>query len=196
MKPEIEAKFIHVSHQDIRKRLQALGARQALPRRLMRRKNYDYPDHRLEARHGWIRLRDEGGVVTLAYKQADVLDATGTKEVSVVVDSFDETHNLLTAIGLEQKSYQETRRESWVLDSVHIELDEWPWIDPFVEIEASTEAELWRVARSLELHKADALFGGVDTVYTTIYDISSADISRWPEITFTNPPEWLAAKKR
>ncbi len=47
---------------------------------------------------------------------------------------------IFTASGLREKAYQETYRETWkMLDGTEIMLDEWPGIEPFIEIEGVSE---------------------------------------------------------
>ncbi len=196
MKPEIEAKFLNVDFNHVRAKLHELGAECMQPMRLMRRKNFDYADARLEVIGGWIRVRDEGDKVTLAYKQLDSRDIDGTKEVSVEVSDFDDTVALLKAAGLKQASYQETRRESWVLDGAQIELDEWPWVQPFIEIEAADVETLYAVAEKLGFDKAEALHGSVEIIYVREYDVTESEVDAWPEITFSPLPDWLAAKRK
>lgn len=196
MKPEIEAKFLNVDFDDVRAKLRAVGAECVQPMRRMRRKNFDHADGRLEAIGGWVRVRDEGDKVTLAYKQLDNRDIDGTKEVSVEVSSFADTVALLTAAGLKQTSYQETRRESWVLDGTQIELDEWPWVQPFVEIEAPDADTLYAVAEKLGFKKEAALHGSVEIMYLQEYDVTEKEVDSWPEIVFSAAPEWLSAKRK
>jgi adenylate cyclase class 2 len=145
MPPEIEAKFLHVDHAALRSQLEKLGATCRHPNRLTKRLVLDFPDRRLRAKDGWVRIRDEGDKITLTYKQLNQRSLSGMQEVEVVVEDFVGTEAFLKAIGLEPYSYQETKRESWELDSVAIELDEWPWIHPFVEIEARDETAVWHV---------------------------------------------------
>jgi len=197
MQPEIEAKFLNVDFEDMRKKLRASGATCTHPMRLMRRKNFDRPNHEFERTlNAWVRVRDEGNRVTLAYKQLNHRGIDGTQEVSVEVDSFDDTVSLLQAIGLEQTSYQETRRESWELDGVQIELDEWPWAHPYIEIEASAEKDLYVVAEKLGFEKEQALHGSVEIVYMQEYNVSEKEVDAWPEITFVPVPAWLEEKRR
>jgi adenylate cyclase class 2 len=196
MQVEIEAKFLRVDHDVIRARLRELTAKQLTPMRLMKRKNYDFPGNRLQATNGWVRLRDEGEKVTLSYKRLDGRTIDGTKEVTIVVDDFAATAALLQAIGLEQQSYQETKRESWELNGVQIELDEWPWIPSFVEIEAADERAVKAVAEQLKLNWEDALHGSVEIAYQKEYDVTEAEVDGWPEIIFGPVPYWLAAKRR
>ena len=139
MQTEIEAKFLDVEPDQLRKQLVHYRAKLINPERLMKRKTFDFKDRRLQRLKGWIRVRDEGDKVTLSYKQLNNRSIQGTKEVSAVVADFNDTCNFLYSIGIEQKSYQETKRESWVLDDVEIEIDHWPWIPPCVELEGKSE---------------------------------------------------------
>ena len=81
-----------------------------------------------------------------------------------------------------------------MLGSVEIELDTWPWIPSFVEIEAPSEKELLRTAARLGLDYADALHGSVETAYQAIYDVSEAEIDNWEEIRFSDVPDWLSTR--
>ncbi len=197
MQTEIESKFLDVNHEEIRSKLKSLGSECVCKERLMRRKNFDFPDRRLENdRNGWVRVRDEGDKATLAYKQLDNRDLDGTKEVSVTVSNFDDTCRLLESIGLKVKSYQETKRESWVLDGAEIELDEWPWAKPFIEIEANTEEVMFETIKKLGLEKSDAVHGSVEIVYTSEFDVTDEDVDSWEEIVFVSIPEWLEKRRK
>lgn len=59
----------------------------------------------------------------------------GTTETEVVVGDFETTNELLRRIGFEPKSYQENRRTSFELAGAQLELDRWPRIPPYLEIE-------------------------------------------------------------
>ena len=197
MKPEIEAKFLHTDHDELRAKLAELGAvcRQSV--RLMRRKNYDFPDLRLDKEYnGWVRVRDEGDKVTLSYKQLNNREVDGTHEVSVDVGDFEATCKFLESIGLISRSFQETKRESWKLDDVEIELDEWPWIRPFIELEGPDEQSLKDVAAKLGLDWANAVHGSVEIAYMAEYNVTEEEIDGWPEITFAAAPAALAAKRK
>ena len=196
MQPEIEAKFLDADFAVVRKKLEAAGATLVHPNRTMRRKNFDYPDSRLESIGGWVRVRDEGNKITLAYKQLSSREVDGTREVSVEVSSFDDTVLLLESIGLKETSYQEPMRESWQLVSVQIELDEWPWARPYVEIEATTAEELFECAKQLGFDPKLALHGSVEVVSRAEYDVTEAEVDGWPVLTCVPVPEWLERKRR
>ena len=194
MHTEIEAKWLDVDHNDLRLKLKNIGAELVHSERLMARKIYDFPNAQLKKVGGWARVRDEGDRVTMRYKQQDDKSLHGTKEVNLTVDSFDEADSFLLALGLVCKSTQETKRESWKLGDVEIELDTWPWIPPYVEIEAPSESELTKTAKALGLTYEEGLPGAVSVAYRAVYELVPGEVDSWESITFTPIPEWLEAK--
>jgi len=196
MQTEIEAKWLNADITEMRKRLTSAGATLITPERLMVRSVYDYTDKRLEKIGGWIRVRNEGDKITLSYKQLNDRTLHGTKEVTVIVDEFENTCIFLKSIGLEQNSFQETKRESWKLGDTEIEIDTWPWIPSFIEIEAKNEDTLREVADLLGLDYTLALHGSVETAYQAVYDVSEEEIDNWPEIRFIETPDWLESKRK
>ena len=196
MQTEVEAKFLNVNYEEIRAKLKKLGAVCEQPMRLMIRNNFDYPDRRLEKVGGWIRIRDESGKITLSYKQLNDRTLHGTKEVNLVVDDFQKATDFLKAIGLRLDNYQETKRESWRLDEVEVELDEWPWIKPFVELEGHSEEDIKKVAEKLNLDWSRAIHGSVENAYQAEYNVTEAEVDSIAEIKFVAVPEWLERRRR
>jgi len=196
METEIEAKWLNINHDEMRTKLKAQGAKLVQPERLMSRKVFDYEDRRLYKKGGWVRVRNEVDKITVSYKQLNDRSLHGTKEVTIVVDDFTKACQLLELIGLKVRVYQETKRESWVLDGAEVELDTWPWIPPFVEIEARDERALKSVARRLDLDFDDALHGSIETAYQAVYNVTDEEINSWQEVIFSEVPHWLLAEKR
>ncbi|OHA55605.1 MAG: hypothetical protein A2388_02095 [Candidatus Veblenbacteria bacterium RIFOXYB1_FULL_43_13] len=145
---------------------------------------------------GWVRVRDEGDKITLAYKQLNDRSLHGTKEVSVEVSDFNNTCQILEAVGLEAKSYQETKRETWHYKNCEITLDTWPWIPSVVEIEAESEEAVQLVASALGFTWAEALHGSIENVYQKYYKVTESEVGHWKEITFIPVPFWLEPKRR
>jgi len=123
----------------------------------------------MKARNGWIRVRDEGDKVTLTYKQTDSYNIDGTKELETTVGDFDIAVGILEQGGIAKGSFQESKRESWRLGNVQIELDEWPWLKPYIEIEAPTEAEIHETTEKLGLDMKHAMSGDVMVAYRAEY---------------------------
>lgn len=188
---EFEAKFLHIDHDDIREKLRARGADCSVPLRVMRRAIIDYPDRRLQSGdpNAYVRIRDEGDRVTLTYKQFSSLTIDGAQEIVTDVSSFEDTIELFTSIGLEVASLQESKRETWMLGDCEIVLDEWPWLDPYIEIEASSESKIRSVASQLGLAWEAAVFGDVMVAYRDQYPhlTDEQTIGLLPEVLFGTP---------
>ncbi len=196
METELEAKFTDIDPKALRKKLAAVGATLVHPERFMRRKNFDFPDRRLEKEAAWIRVRDEGDKITVSYKKLVERSLHGMKEISFTVSDFEAACNLFIAIGLMPKAYQETKRERWQHKGVEITIDTWPWIPTFVELEAEAEAELREAAELLELNLNKASHGSVEAVYEDVYDVTDEDVFNWQEIRFGPVPDWLEVKRK
>lgn len=199
MKPEIEVKFLNIDVEAVREKLRTAGATLEQPMRLMRRDQFDHADNRYRKSYyaERLRIRDEGNKCTMTYK-ARQTNSPYPIEIETTVDSYDTAKQLLEAVGLHSFSYQESKRETWRLDGVEIEIDEWPWVRPFVEIEGETEDLIKATAAKLGFSWKDRRFGSSDTVYRAEYtkmtqEDSIGDIA---EVRFNRPvPEYLKGKK-
>jgi adenylate cyclase class 2 len=169
MKTEIEAKFLNVNFDEVRAKLTELGAVCEQPMRLMRRVIVEPDFIKERGENSLLRLRDEGDKITLTWKEFRDQSLTGAYERAVTVSDFDETVEILKAAGLDYRSYQESRRETWTLGDVEIVLDEWPWINPYIEIEGPTEASVKKTAEKLGFKWEDAVFGSADVIYKLEY---------------------------
>lgn len=171
MKSEIEVKFLDVDIEDIRSRLRSAGAELEHPMRLMRRVLIEEPHHVKE--HSYIRIRDEGDKTTLTFKRRTYPDGKSTilstKEIETTIGDFDTAVEIFSEAGWKYTTYQESRRETWLLDDAEVVIDEWPWINPYIEIEADSEEIVQTVARKLGFDWKDAVFGSVDVIYERDY---------------------------
>ena len=169
MKTEYEAKFVNISTSEIRQKLRSLGGSSEKPERLMRRVTIDSP--KMKQNKGYLRVRDEGDRVTMTYKQFDKPSVDGAKEHEVSVDNFEETIAILEAAGLPYTSFQESKRETWRLGDAEIVIDKWPWLAPYIEIEANNEHIVRKTAEALDLSWGDAIFGDVMAAYRVQYPL-------------------------
>jgi adenylate cyclase class 2 len=96
---------------------------------------------------------------------------------------------------MKQKAYQVTKRESWLLDDVEVEIDTWPWIPQYVELEGKSEESIKDVVSKLGLEWKNALHGSVEIAYQAYFDVTEDEVDAWKEITFIPTPTWLEAKR-
>ncbi|SHL59377.1 CYTH domain-containing protein [Actinacidiphila paucisporea] len=169
---EFEMRALEVDTADIARRIAAAGGEHVADR-LMRRFVYDI---RPGEQGRWMRLRDTGSEVTLCVKEISDDAVDGTRETETTVGDFDVTHELLGLLGFQPKAYQENRRSSWLLDGVRLEIDSWPRIPPYLEIEADDADQVWATADRLALPR-HALTGANTTALYASYGIDLAGIS-------------------
>lgn len=105
MKNEIEAKFLDIDKDAVRKKLKEIGAKLEKSEVLMRRVVF------YTGEHSSARVRDEGNKIVMAYKNvSDEHSILGTKEVNIEVNDYDDTILLLKGCGLKIKARQEIKR--------------------------------------------------------------------------------------
>lgn len=90
----------------------------------------------------WVRLRQSNDEVELTVKhvyEKNNKRIQKVKEVEIKVNDITESNKLLEEIGLVRRNYQEKIRYSYVYKDAEIEIDEWPLLDPYMEIECDDE---------------------------------------------------------
>jgi adenylate cyclase class 2 len=176
MEIEYEAVFTNIEPDSFRAVLTSAGAELARAEYMQKRSAFNLPDSVLTHK-GWARVRDEGDKITMSVKSIEGEGIESQKESCVTVDSFKQAESLLTQLGCVKKAYQETKRELWMLDGVEVTIDTWPFLEPFVEVEGSSEAVVKAVAEKLGFEWADAKFCAVDTLFSEKYGISQEQIN-------------------
>lgn len=164
--PEPEVKFYEVSLDEIRAKLTKLGARLKTPERLMRRVVFGgEANPSMVCTYG--RVRDEGDVITMSAKFSAVNgNINSQKEAVVTVDSFESAEAILRAFGLVATNYQESKRETWQLaDGTLVELEQWPELPDYIEIEGKDEVAVRRAAEQLRLDWAMHTTDSTDKLY-------------------------------
>ncbi|MEO6109478.1 MAG: CYTH domain-containing protein [Candidatus Saccharimonadales bacterium] len=188
MKTEIEVKFLHVDHDDVRTKLEAIGGVCDQPMRLMRRVLIE-PDFINKAgRDAFIRIRDEGHQVTVTFKEFKNESLTGAEEREIVVSDFDEAVAIFGEAGLHYRTFQESKRETWNVGDVEVVLDEWPWLETYIEVEGPSEARVREVSAELGFSWDDAVFGSVDRAYKLQYpELGGRGVIDVKEVRFDDP---------
>ncbi len=129
----------------------------------------------------WIRLRTNGNKTTLTVKEIKDKSAIGgTEEVEIIVDSFDNTNNLLESLGYISRNYQENYRKMYNLNGIEISVDSWPMIPTYAEIEGKCEEDVLEVLKLLGYAEKD--YTTLDVV--SIYELYNIDIMKIKELKF------------
>lgn len=168
---EFEIKFLEVDVIELEKKLLEIGAKK-VGEYDYTRVNFDYPDFSLRKIHAWIRLRTDGKETTLSYKQnlrskivGKDKENIGCKEIEVVVDDYNKTFELLKVMGFIVNVEEKNKRIRYAKDDVAYDIDFWPFIPPYVEIESTSHEKAYNAAKELGFNPKDGLIGSAGTVY-------------------------------
>jgi adenylate cyclase class 2 len=181
---EIEVKFLAIDKELVERKLVDLGAKKQ-GEYFYRRSVFDYPDLRLDQDGAWVRLRDEGDKVMLSFKQrlgmqGNTGNDVGMYERETEVQDFNATADILRKIGLTDKFYFENKRTRYVLDSIEFDIDEWPLLSPYLEIEAKSWGDVDRAIELLGFNKNDAK----KFTTTQIYELDGINDKDYQIMTF------------
>jgi len=143
MAQEIEAKILNVDVTKLEQKLASTGAKKSGDV-FFRSTSFDFPGFPLDKDAAWVRLRDDGKKVTLAYKKR--LGVTGVKgqndagmeEIEIIVSSYEDTISILKKLGMVVKFSQEKKRITWQKGDVTFDIDTWPRLAPYLEIEGGS----------------------------------------------------------
>ena len=140
----------------------------------------------------WIRLRktieemadkELKETITLTIKHILRGDKSGIqqmKEVEIKVNSFEEANELLENLGFAYRSYQEKRRVKYILDGYEIDIDTWPGLPTYFEVEGKDKDSINKILNVLGYSFEDAISCTVDEIYKTI----GMDINNMRELKF------------
>lgn len=192
MPKEIEAKFLNIDKDEIEEELKDIGAKKVFDERLLRRYVYNLP---IDDKDAWARVRDEGDKITMSYKRVAEEKVDGVEEVELEIDSFEKGRKFLRALGLNEKAYQETKRMRYEAKrgAVELDIDTWPGLEPWLEIEAESQDLVREYAEKLGFDWKDAYFGGADVPYAEAYEDISRDwiCNECARLEFGNLPDKL-----
>jgi len=117
----------------------------------------------------WIRLRQNGEKVELTvkyiYNVNPEYDINDVKEIEINVSSFEITNKLLEEMGYFRKKLVEKKRISYKYNNVNIEIDQWPLVSPYIEIEGENTADIYTVVEKLGFDVKDAKVMNTEDVY-------------------------------
>jgi adenylate cyclase class 2 len=132
---------------------------------------YDKDGQWLKDKKKFIRVRSNKSGNLLTYKHHFEYSATGTTEIELTISDTQKITDLLTELGYPPFRKQEKKRHTFKLKGAQVEIDTWPKIPTYVEIEGSSEDELKQTASLMGLNWQDAVFKDAGSVIAEIYNI-------------------------
>lgn len=176
---EFEIKFLEVDVPELERKLLEIGANK-VGEYDYRISLFDYPDLRMDQNNSWLKLRTDGKEVTLSYKErigVNSPDASipddGMKEIEIEVEDFNKAFELLKSIGLIIKREDEKRRIRYEKGDAVFDIDFWPQLPPFLEVESTSMEKAKAAARELGFDPEKGLVCSAGQIYKNYgYDLS------------------------
>lgn len=162
MKTELEVKILDINIDIIKSKLKNLNAIYKWEK-MMKRYVYDFTP---KQQGKWVRLRDNWTETTITIKETTNDNVDWTKELEIVVDLFDNAHEMLKKLWYQETAYQENKRTSYDLKWVNIEIDERPLIPPYLEIEWDSIEAVYDIVNLLWYVKDDTTSINTTKVYS------------------------------
>jgi adenylate cyclase class 2 len=167
---EIEVKFLEIDKSALIEKLKSLGAND-LGEELITEQIFHDAKGEWSAQDKFVRIRTTGKGVFFTYKHVEQRTATGTVEIEFTITQPDKMKAFLEALGLVMDREQEKQRYKFKLDEVIVDIDTWPKIPTYVELEGPSEEAIKDAAKKLGFDWGKAIFGTASIVIEEIYNI-------------------------
>lgn len=168
---EIEVRFLEIDKEALIKKLRKLGAEDKGEDLLDEKIIYDKTLVWRDEGETFLRLRTQKGKTKLCYKHRTEQSVDGTEEIEFEVSDPNAAEALLKKLGYETYRAQQKRRHAFDLGGVIIDIDTWPRIPTYVELEGQSEDALRNAAAKLELNWENVELRNPRMVIEEVYNI-------------------------
>lgn len=170
---EIETKVLEVNVKKVIQDLENLGA-EKIQDAMLKVDWFSLPDL-LKENHPWyLRVRSYDSIkteITWKGKPKIVGAVRKIEEINVLVDDHKKTKMLFESLGMVCYAHQEKRRISWKLGNVQFDMDTYPGMPAYLEIEAGSEKEVIEMVKKLDLEKFQTWNEGERTLIEQKYKL-------------------------
>lgn len=161
MNDELELRILDVDVEKITKKLESMGATKVGDWNYTR---YVY-DTKPVDENKWIRLRTDGNKTELTYKCFTDDSIDGVKELEIQVSDFEKTKEFMEILGYSYRSVQQNKRTRYMYNDVEIDIDTWPHLNTFAEVEGPTSEKVNEVIELLKEYGSEVTGKNVQTIY-------------------------------
>ncbi len=176
---EIEARFKDIQVDKIIKNIIDLGG-QDLGEKFLEETIFYDKELRWRDEGKFARLRSFDGKNIFTYKHIKKDSIDGAEEIEFSIDEPSQLKEFLLRLELIAFRTQQKKRHTLILDGVILDIDQWPLIPPYLEIEGKSESEVHAVAEKIGFDWNDALF--IDA--RKIIEGYGIDVSKFKYFTF------------
>jgi adenylate cyclase class 2 len=137
----------------------------------------------------YVRLRKTKTGVLLTYKNhRQDIKTVEASEIEFYVSSLEAARDFLKAMNLTDYRTQEKKRHTYKKDNLVVDIDTWPQVPTYLEIEGPSEQALKSTAELLGLKWADAIYENAGNLIEKYYGLKVSTMSKYTfdEITYRN----------
>ena len=167
---EIEVRFIEIDKNKLIKRLIEIGAKDLGEDLLRETIFYNEKEHWRDIGK-FVRMRQTKKGIFVTFKEKSDLQSIEVVELEFQTNTWNTTELFLQELGIQPARFQEKKRHTFKIEDVTIDIDTWPSVPSYVEIEGPSEKRLKEVAENLRLKWENVIFGGAAYVLSNFYNI-------------------------
>lgn len=168
---EIEVKFLEIDKPKLIEKLIGLGASDLGEEKITEQIFHDLKGEWVKQQK-FARIRTTGKGVYFTYKHSESRTAEGTIELEFKIDNPETLKSFLEVMGLGMDREQEKIRHKFKLDGVIIDIDTWPKVPTYVELEGPDVESIKNASVKLGLDYSKGVFGTASYVIEEVYHIS------------------------
>ena len=101
-------------------------------------------------------------------------------ETEIEIPSIESGNAILEQLGFSFRNYQEKKRTRYILDNAEIDIDSWPLIPPYLEIEGESDEQIESLIKKLGLSDKEI----VSCNTAEVYEKYGLDIYQYRQLKF------------
>jgi adenylate cyclase class 2 len=175
---EIETKVLEVNRDDIAEKLKSLGAKETQNTRLTV-DWYSVPGTHSDAHPWYLRIRKTtDGKSEISWKSLPTIvgNTRQSKEINLDISDFENGKKLLVAIGLENYAHQEKDRHSFAFKDWNFDIDTYPNMPTYLEIEGQSVEHIKEAMDLLGLQNHESISEGERKLIEQKYKLNWNDM--------------------
>lgn len=175
---EIETKVLEVNRDEIVEKLRALGAEETQDTRLTV-DWYSIPGTKSDSHPWYLRVRKTAhGMTEISWKSLPTIigNTRQSQEVNVDISDFENGKKLLEAIGLSNYAHQEKDRHSFKFKDWSFDIDTYPGMPTYLEIEGTSVDHVAEAITLLGLENHQSISEGERRLIEEKYGLNWSDM--------------------
>jgi len=186
MQEEIETRFLEINKDELVKKLVSLGAIDKGEEKF-EEIIFHAADGSWIGKRKFVRLRKTKDKIKLTYKENIEQTVNSAKEIEFEISDLDKCSKFLEKVGLKEMRKLEKYRHTFELGDATIDIDKWPEIPVYAEVEGLSVESVKNACKKLGLDWEKRFDGDAREVFRHYgYDLDKIDVITFSEFRQLN----------